>query len=283
MRVLSNSAERSAIAERVRALLDVGEPPGDRRPASEPVPVPALPALPSTGPTSVPQRQHRARVDPGRRSAAAVGVVALVVAVICIWWVSNDRPQSLAVSTRTVSAAASTAVSSATAMTSNLPASLSSPPIPTGSSAPMPSAPSNLVVDVAGRVRHQGVYRLPPGSRVNDAIKAAGGALPGVDLSGLNLASLVADGQQIAVGVPGAGSAPPVASTAASASGAGLVDLNTASAEQLDTLPGVGPVLAKNIVEWRTAHGRFDTIDQLREVTGIGPAKFATLKGAVTV
>jgi competence protein ComEA len=134
-----------------------------------------------------------------------------------------------------------------------------------------------------GKVHHPGVYDLPAGSRVEDAVRAAGGALPGVDLSTLNLAAPVSDGQQIAVGVPGAvsaGGGP--AGTAAGAAGA-KVNLNTANAGQLDALPGVGPVLAQHIVDWRSQHGSFTSIDQLREVSGIGEAKYADLKALVTV
>ena len=144
---------------------------------------------------------------------------------------------------------------------------------------------SVIVVDVVGKVRRAGVYRLAPGSRVTDAIAAAGGVVRGVDLSRINLARKVADGEQIAVGVAGAGS---VGAGQASGSGpnspaAGLVDLNTATAGQLDGLPGVGPVLAQRILDWRTAHGRFDSVDRLRSVTGIGASKFSDLKPLVTV
>ena len=140
---------------------------------------------------------------------------------------------------------------------------------------------SVVVVDVVGKVSNPGVYRLPSGSRVADAVQAAGGVLPGVDLSALNLAAPLSDGEQVAVGVPGA---PAVAAAGTgSGAGAGPVNLNTASAAQLDALPGVGPVLAQHILDWRTAHGQFTSVDQLREVSGIGEAKFADLKPLVTV
>jgi competence protein ComEA len=143
---------------------------------------------------------------------------------------------------------------------------------------------SLIVVDVVGKVRRAGVYRLPPGSRVTDAIAAAGGVARGVDLSRINLARKVADGEQIAVGVAGAGSvgAGQVAGSGSDSPGAGLVDLNTATVGQLDGLPGVGPVLAQRILDWRTAHGRFNSVDQLRSVTGIGSSKFSDLKPLVT-
>ncbi len=123
---------------------------------------------------------------------------------------------------------------------------------------------------------------------MDDAVRAAGGALAGVDLSTLNLAQLLADGEQIAVSVVGApGGVAGVAGGAAAGSGSavvtGPVNLNSATGAQLDALPGVGPVLAQHILDWRTAHGQFTSIDQLREVSGIGEAKYADLKSLVTV
>lgn len=131
-----------------------------------------------------------------------------------------------------------------------------------------------IVVDVGGKVREPGIHRLPAGSRVADALSAAGGVKPGTDTDGLNRARFLVDGEQVIVGGPapapapgaGGGSAPggPVAAPAAP------VSLNTATAEQLDTLPGVGPVLAQHIIDYRTQHGGFRSVDELREVNGIG-------------
>jgi competence protein ComEA len=157
-----------------------------------------------------------------------------------------------------------------------------------------------LVVSVAGRVAHPGVVRVPDGARVADALTAVGGARPGVDLSGLNLARRLVDGEQIAVGVPpapdaagqlpsgatdGAGDAGP-GSGGAGPAGAGSptkINLNTSSVTQLDTLPGVGPVTAQHIVEWRSRNGRFARVDQLREIDGIGERRFQQLRDLVTV
>ncbi|MEU0665551.1 ComEA family DNA-binding protein [Streptomyces lavendulocolor] len=141
-----------------------------------------------------------------------------------------------------------------------------------------------VVVDVSGKVREPGVLRLPAGSRVADALRAAGGARPGTDLTGLNRARVVMDGEHIVVGAPAppAGQAPPGASTAAgTGGGTGPVSLNSATVEQLDTLPGVGPVLARHIVDYRTSHGGFRSVDELREVNGIGERRFADLRPLV--
>jgi competence protein ComEA len=138
--------------------------------------------------------------------------------------------------------------------------------------------PSGLVVDVGGRVRRPGLVTLPPGARVADAIHAAGGAVRPGDLRLLNLAARVTDGQLLLVGVSGA----PVAGPASPAA-AGPVNLNSATVEELDTLPGIGPVLAQRIVDWRTAHGGFGSVSDLDEVSGIGDAIYAELSPLVTV
>ena len=159
---------------------------------------------------------------------------------------------------------------------------------PTASSASASSAAAGagrtVTVDVAGKVLHPGVRTLPTGSRVVDALRRAGGARGGVDLSGLNLARVLVDGEQILVGravVPGGAAAS--ASTAAPPASGPLVNLNTASEEQLDTLPGVGPVTAQKILQWRTAHGAFSAVDELLEVDGIGEKTLADLAPLVTL
>jgi competence protein ComEA len=139
------------------------------------------------------------------------------------------------------------------------------------------AAKPGVVVDVVGKVALPGLLTLPEGSRVADALRVSGGALPGTDVSALNLARRLVDGEQLHVGVP----IPPAVS--AQMTQPGPVDLNTASPIQLDTLPGVGSVTAQRIVEWRTKHGRFTKVDQLREVDGIGPAKYESLRELVTV
>lgn len=140
------------------------------------------------------------------------------------------------------------------------------------------------MVHVAGKVRRPGLVRAKAGSRVADVVAAAGGALPGVDLTGLNLARQVTDGEQILVGVGGGPLAgtPSVVSPGASA-GDRPLDLNTATLAQLEALPGVGPVLAQRILDWRTEHSRFTSVDELQEVTGVGAKKFDSLKPHVRV
>jgi len=149
------------------------------------------------------------------------------------------------------------------------------------------AASTLLVIDVAGKVRRPGVYRLPAGARVDDAVRAAGGLRSGVDPVTVNLARKLVDGEQLLVGMAATPAGPEVTAEAAgpgvAADASGPLDLNSASLAQLDALPGVGPVLAQHILDWRTGHGRFDSVDQLNGVSGIGDSKFADLKPLVTV
>jgi competence protein ComEA len=163
-------------------------------------------------------------------------------------------------------------------------ASTSAPHAAPSATAPAASAGSSgtVVVSVVGQVAAPGLVTLPAGSRIADALSAVGGLLPGADPAAVNAAAVLSDGQQIAIGLPGAvpatGSAP-----GAGATGGGLLDLNTATVADLDALPGIGPVLAQRIVDHRTAHGPFTSVDQLDDVSGIGPAIFADLSARVRV
>lgn len=146
-----------------------------------------------------------------------------------------------------------------------------------------------IYVHVGGAVHRPGLYEVAEGSRVFDAVEAAGGATDRADLDSLNLASKVKDGDKILVPhrvEPGAdpppGGAPAPAGGSAVSAG-GLINLNSATLEQLDSLPGVGPSTAQKIIDYRTQHGGFRSVDELMEVPGIGPAKFAELKDKVTV
>jgi len=149
------------------------------------------------------------------------------------------------------------------------------------------SAAAEVVVAVGGKVRKPGLVRLAPGARVADALTAAGGAEPGVDVAVLNLARKVVDGELIMVGVtPPPGAAPPTgpAGPAAGTPGVGNpVNLNTATLADLDSLPGVGPVLAQRILDARDAQGGFRAVGDLRKVDGIGDARYEQLKDLVTV
>ena len=155
---------------------------------------------------------------------------------------------------------------------------------PVGASQTSATETAEVVVDVAGKVRRPGIVRLPAGSRVVDAVEAAGGPRRGVALTGLNLARVLTDGEQVLVGVPG-----PTGPAAATAPGAApgavttLVNLNTATQVELETLPGVGPVTATSILEWRTEHGAFSRVDELLEVSGIGDATLAEIAPHVTI
>jgi competence protein ComEA len=141
-----------------------------------------------------------------------------------------------------------------------------------------------VVVDVAGKVRHPGIVELPAGSRVVDALEAAGGAKHGVDTSSLNLARLLVDGEQIVVGVE-IPAMPPAGTTGGSSTTSAItpVNLNTATLEQLDTLPGIGPVTAQAILDWRSENGAFTSVDELLEVSGIGDATLADIEAYVYV
>jgi competence protein ComEA len=137
-----------------------------------------------------------------------------------------------------------------------------------------------LVVDVVGSVRRPGLVRLPEGSRVADAIARAGGLRRGAERAGVNFAAPVSDGQQVVVPQHGAAVAADAGAGAASAV-AGPVSLSSATAEQLDTLPGVGPVTAEKIVAYRQQHGPFRSVDELDAISGIGPSRIANLRGLV--
>jgi len=165
---------------------------------------------------------------------------------------------------------------------------------PPGGTAPAAAAsptatpsPAVIVVNVTGWVRHPGVFEFHQGDRVIDALKAAGGPKKGAALETLNLAALLTDAEQVLVpkegqgGVVAPGASAP-GSTAAGAAGA-KINVNTATEPELETLPGVGPVLAQRIIDYRTQHGPFATVDALDDVSGIGPATLADLRDLVTV
>jgi competence protein ComEA len=147
-------------------------------------------------------------------------------------------------------------------------------PVKTG---PARAGPRSLVVDVAGAVAHPGLYHLRQGARVADAITRAGGLTRRAERTAVNLAAPIADGQQVLVATRGAGGA---AATPGSPT-TGPVSLSSATAEQLDALPGIGPVTAQKIISYRQQHGPFTSVEGLDAIPGVGPSRIANLQGLV--
>lgn len=268
--------EERAVRERLHRVLPAGElsgagPPMAMAPAV--VPRPAVPDGPWRTPqdgsegeavsSAEPDGDPSSRVlsgpgafDPGRRGVRALALVAVLVVLGAGFWAWQSRPQ----------------VEPVAAVT---------PVVPSASIDPT-EAVGELVVAVAGKVRRPGLVRVPAGARVADAVQAAGGALPGVDVALFNPARKLVDGELILIGV----TAPPGVASAGGAAGAvpgGKVNLNTATLAQLDTLPGVGPVLAQRILDHREKHGGFRSVSDLRQVGGIGDTRYEQLKDLVTV
>jgi competence protein ComEA len=209
-------------------------------------------------------------------AAVAAACVAVVVGLLA-WLNARGSGEAVELAPRASSSIASPASTAPSAAA------------PLSAVSPSPS-PAGVVVDVEGRVRRPGLQRLPPGARVADAVRAAGGTAPGAVLTALNLARLLVDGEQVVVPAPG--DPPPVAGAGGPPSGGGAtsggvasgpLDLNTATQSGLDSLPGIGPVLAERIVAWRTQHGRFTSVDELAEVPGIGPKALERLRPLVRV
>ncbi|PWJ54006.1 competence protein ComEA [Quadrisphaera granulorum] len=226
---------------------------------------------------------------------AAAGAVLLVAAVVVLLVLSAASAGRASVPTPTPGVAVPTRT-----LQPSSPPSSSSPGPPSSSSSVPGSAVSSggaaggeVVVDVVGEVERPGLVRLPAGSRADDAVRAAGGARPGADLRRVNLARLLVDGEQLVVPAPGeelttfapgAASVPATSAAAgASRTASGPVDLNHATLAELDGLPGIGPVLAQRVLDWRAAHGRFTSVEELSEVPGFGPATLARLTPLVTV
>lgn len=252
--------------------------------------------VPETDPAP-PSGRHRAPALPGPARAAGavadrgvtgqhVAVVGLLVAALvtgAAWWVLDARPQTRVATPQPVSPPATPV---GTPPVGTPPTGTATEPS-TGPAATAPGQPveGTVVVDVTGRVRSPGLVTLPAGSRVADALESAGGVRPQVDLSTLNLARLLVDGEQILVGAraaPWPSGAPPTTSTVPGVPVA-PVDLNTATMVELETLPGIGPVTAQSILDWRVANGGFTTVDELLEVDGIGEVTLADLRDLVTV
>jgi competence protein ComEA len=207
----------------------------------------------------------RERLDTLTRGELA-GLVAVIVTTLAaggLWYVrSLPKPVEVAVTTR--------------------PSPVAALATPSSSASVVPSDPQTLIVDVTGWVRDPGVYGFRPGDRVVDAVQRAGGARRGADLSLLNLAAPLSDGQQVLV--PRRGQPVPVApGSVTSGAPVGPIDVNTADAAMLETLNGIGEVLAAAIVTYRDEHGPFTSVDQLVDVPGIGPATLEELRDQVTI
>jgi competence protein ComEA len=301
------SDHREAVARRLellRAELDPdAAPPGEEEPWWETVPVlelvPPVPDDPEPPLVPVPGRHAARRTSRGGLGDRAAGllpetlrgrvgvgpwhltVLALLVAAglaVTCWWVMRGDPVVAPVTGAT--AAPLVPVGAAVDAASGGPSAT----VPDAGSSPAPGTGSPVTVDVAGKVRHPGVLNLPAGSRVVDAIEAAGGARPGADLTGLNRARVLADGEQVVVGAP----APAGAAAAGSAAGgavapAALVNLNTATVDELETLPEVGPVTAQAILDYRSEHGGFGSVEELLDIEGIGEKTLAQIAPHVTV
>ena len=245
--------------------------------APEPEPEPLAPLVPMPGRHAARRQARflavpdtlRGRVVLGPAHLAVVAVLVALGFAVTAWWVVRAEPGEPTAPSAPPEASPSGLVSMA--------------PEVAPSASPVAGG-DRVTVDVAGRVRRPGIAVLDPGSRVVDAIRAAGGALKGVDLSSVNLARPLVDGEQILVGEPSA-PAPPEAAQAPGASPptGPLVNLNLAGQAELESLPEVGPVTAQAILAWRDQHGGFTAVAELLEIDGIGDATLAQITPYVTI
>lgn len=243
-------------------------------------------------------------MDPGRRGMIVLVVVAAAAAVVAAVGVWRDRPEPRPIETAVVAAVSGDLSNASAAPAATAPdGTPGAPSAPSVASAPPASSVpttgpqiTEILVSVTGLVASPGVVRLPPQARVADAIAAAGGTQPGANLTGMNLAAKLADGDSVVVtdtpsaatglGSAGAGGSSTGGASSGTSEGSAnqaLVNLNTADEAALDTLPGVGPVMAQNILAWREANERFASVEQLQEISGIGPSRYAQLAPLVTV
>jgi competence protein ComEA len=263
---------------RIRAVPDLDE--GDAEPAEVSDRSPSVVRLPGRHASrrskvvrlAVPEAV-RGRIALGPGQVVVVAVLAVVGLVLTCWWLVRGQGHEV------IAPPAVSTVSDALAT----PATSRGPTAAAGAKA-SPAA-AKVVVDVTGRVRHPGIAVLRQGARVIDALHAAGGARPGVDLSGLNLARVLTDGEQVVVGAAAAPGAPGMAASGvpSGAPVAALVNINTADETTLESLPEIGPVTAQAIITWRTQNGAFGSVDQLLDVDGIGDATLSKLTPYVTI
>ncbi|GGR30618.1 hypothetical protein GCM10010282_23720 [Streptomyces roseolus] len=280
--------ETGVVRERGDALFPPPSPPVPPLPLAEEPAVAEEPVVEAVGErrwrAAVRERlplwvQTRCGLEP--RSLAALAVVLVVAACAAGGFFWAGRPEQ--VRAPELVGVAPVAASPASASASARPGGGAGPGGGVGPGGG--AAAAEVVVDVAGKVRRPGVLTLPAGSRVADALRAAGGVRAGADLTGLNRARVLFDGEQVLVGVaggPAGGSTTSGAGPGAGTAGSGVpLSLNAATAEQFDGLPGVGPVLARRIVDHRTERGGFRSVEELREVDGIGERRFADLQPLV--
>jgi competence protein ComEA len=213
----------------------------------------------------------RERLDSLSRGELA-GLIVVIVATLAGvgFWYSRSLPKPIQIAETPAPAVGA-------------PASPASGVVASGSPGVSASAAARLIVDVAGWIHRPGVYQFDPGSRVVDAVERAGGARDGADLTLLNLAAPLVDGQQILVPKEGDAGAVGGIGTSTGPGGVAIVNVNTADETALETLNGVGPALATAIIQYRTEHGPFTSVDQLDDVSGIGPATLEKLRLQVTV
>jgi competence protein ComEA len=220
----------------------------------------------------------RGRIALGSGHVAVVAVITAVGLALTCWWLLRSGGHDV-----TVPTALATPRTGGLATPDGAASTTGASVVRPGSAA---GAPAKVVVDVTGKVRHPGIVVLHQGARVVDALRAAGGARPGVALAGLNLARVLTDGEQVVVGTPVA-AVPAGATSSSGPTGGppvtGLVNINTADETTLESLPEVGPVTAQAIIAWRTQHGGYTSVDQLLDVDGIGDATLAKLTPYVTI
>jgi competence protein ComEA len=261
--------------------------PGPGEPS--PPPAPVLPRLPGRHASRrplpwgslVPEPLHgRWSLGPGQVAVLAVGA-AVGLALTC-WWLVRSGGHDAPVPAALPAAASALVTPSGVGDPAATPAVdvSAGPAVPGGAG---PGAGPRIVVDVTGRVRRPGIVVLRSGSRVIDALRAAGGARRRTPLASLNLARVLTDGEQIVVGSPQPAVASGVVPSPSGSPVVGLVDLNTADETALESLPEVGPVTAQAILAWRTEHGGFTAVSQLLDVDGIGDATLAKLTPYVTI
>lgn len=222
----------------------------------------------------------RGRVLLGPAQVAVVAVLVALGLAVTAWWVvrSDAGPAE-----RGPVAASTGALVAMEPIPSGAPGQTGGTGVPAAVGAGSTATPATVTVDVAGKVRRPGIAVLDAGARVVDALAAAGGVRAGVDVTGLNLARVLVDGEQILVGLPQPPGVAAAALPTTGPPGGVLVNLNTADVVQLETLPEVGPVTAASILAWRDTHGGFTSVDELLEVDGIGEATLAKIAPHVTV